>query len=106
MQAWLIARFPALGYDFWLDFQARVQAGFAALTQHSAQENIAVFTSATLIAIAVGPALQLTSERVMALAWTMYNAGMTAMKLQDDAFHLYTLNAASHLLMPEMQTFR
>ncbi len=106
MRAWLTDRFPAEEYEPWPDFQARVQAGFAALLQHSAQEIIAVFTSATPIAIAVGAALQLTSEKMMGVAWVMYNSGMTTMKLRDGAFHLYTLNATPHLLTAELQTFR
>ena len=106
MRAWLTDRYPAEGYEPWPDFQARVQAGFAALLRHSAQETIAVFTSATPIAIAVGAALELTSEKILGLAWVMYNSGLTTMKLRDGAFHLYTLNAAPHLRGEEWQTFR
>ena len=106
MQAWLANRYPAAGYETWPDFQARVQEGFAALLQHSTQETIAVFTSATPIAIAVGAALQLTSEKILGLAWVMYNSGITTLKLRDGAFHLYTLNAAPHLLKEELRTFR
>lgn len=106
MQAWLMDRYPAEGYEPWPDFQARVQAGFAALLRHSAQETIAVFTSATPIAIAVGAALELTNEKILGLAWVMYNSGLTTMKLRDGAFHLYTLNTAPHLRGEEWQTFR
>ena len=106
MQAWLADRFPAEGYEAWPDFQARVQAGLAALFQHSAQETIAIFTSATPIAIAVGAAFQLTNEKILGLAWVMYNSGITTMKLRDGAFHLYTLNAAPHLREEDLQTFR
>jgi len=83
-----------------------VQAGFAALQQHDPQKTIAVFTSATPIAIAAGIALQLTSEKILGLAWVMYNSGMTTIKMRDSAPHLYTLNAAPHLLKEELQTFR
>ena len=83
-----------------------MQAGLAALLQHSVQETIAIFTSATPIAIAVGAALQLTNEKILGLAWVMYNSGITTMKLRDGAFHLYTLNAAPHLPQEELQTFR
>ncbi len=106
MRAWLAERYPAEGYEPWPDFQTRIQAGFAALLRHSAQETIAVFTSATPIAIAVGAALQLTSEKILGLAWVLYNSGITTMKLRDGAFHLYTLNAAPHLRREELQTFR
>ncbi len=106
MQAWLADRYPAEGYEPWPDFQARVQTGFAALLQHSAQETVAVFTSATPIAIAVGAALQLTSEKILGLAWVRYNSGLTTMKLRNGVFHLYTLNAAPHLPGEELQTFR
>lgn len=68
------------------------------LLQHSPQETIAVFTSAKPIAIAVGTTLQLTSEKILALAWVRYNAGLTTMKLREGAFHLDTLNATPHLL--------
>ncbi len=96
MQAWLEDRYPAEGYETWTAFQARVQAGRAALLEHSAQETIAVFTSATPIAIAAGAALQLSNEKILQLAWVMYNSGLTTMKLRDGRLHLYTLNAAPH----------
>ena len=64
MQAWMEDRYPAEGYETWAAFQARVQAGGAALFEHSAQETIAVFTSATPIALLVGAALQLMNEKI------------------------------------------
>ncbi|HEX4945118.1 MAG TPA: histidine phosphatase family protein [Blastocatellia bacterium] len=105
MKAWLEDRYPAQDYEPWSAFQARVQAACATLRQHSYSETIAVFTSATPIAIAAGMALQLSEERVLGLAWVMYNASVTTVKWREEALQLYTLNAASHL--PEKQrTFR
>ncbi len=106
MRAWLEDRYPAEGYEPWRDFQARVKVGCTALLRHGALETIAVFTSATPIAIAVGAALQLASEKVLELAWVMYNASITTMKLRDGGFHLYTFNATPHLHGEELQTFR
>lgn len=106
MRAWLEDRYPAEGYEPWRDFQARIKVGCTALLRHGALETIAVFTSATPIAIAVGAALQLASEKVLELAWVMYNASITTMKLRDGGLHLYTFNATPHLHGEELQTFR
>jgi hypothetical protein len=65
-----------------------------------------VFTSATPSAIVTGAALPLASEKILQLAWVMYNSGLTAMKMREGAFHLYTLNAAPHLRQEEWRTFR
>ena len=96
-------RYPV---ERWSEFQARVQAGCRALLEHSTQETVAVFTSATPIAIVAGAAFQLTSEKTLQLAWVMYNSGLTMMKLRNGALHLCTLNAAPHLLKEEWRTFR
>ncbi|MBL8205459.1 MAG: histidine phosphatase family protein [Blastocatellia bacterium] len=89
IKAWLEDRYSSIGYESWKTFQEHVQAGFAALQQHDPQKTIAVFTSATPIAIAAGIALQLTSEKILGLAWVMYNSGTTTIKMRDSAPHLY-----------------
>ncbi|MFN7927239.1 MAG: histidine phosphatase family protein [Blastocatellia bacterium] len=106
MKAWVMNRYPANGYEAWPAFQYRVQAVFAELAQHSSQENIAVFTSATPIAIAVGAALQLVEEKALELAWVMYNTGLTTLKYREATCTLYTLNTTPHLLAEETKTFR
>lgn len=106
MKAWLLNRYPADDYEAWPDFQRRVRSVFAELTQHSPQENIAIFTSATPIAIVVGTALQLVDEKTLELAWVMYNTGLTLLKYRDTACTLYTLNATPHLLEEATKTFR
>jgi broad specificity phosphatase PhoE len=106
MKAWLEHRYPTDEYEPWPDFQARVQAGLAALRKHSPQETIGVFTSATPIAIAAGVALQGTNKKALEMAWVMYNSGVTTMKLRAETFHLYTLNAAPHLPADDLRTFR
>ncbi len=68
MQAWLAGRFPTEDHESWIDFQVRVTEGFNDLRQHDAHETIAVFTSATPVAIAVAKALQLTDKKTLELA--------------------------------------
>lgn len=106
MNAWLENKYAADNYEAWPDFKRRVREVFTQLTQHGSQENIAIFTSATPIAIAVGMALQLSDEKALELAWVMYNSGLTTLKTRDASFALYTLNATPHLLAEETKTFR
>ncbi len=106
MRAWLENRFPAQDYEPWTEFQARVRTAFAELRQHAADVNIAVFTSATPIAIATGIALELSDEKIIGLAWVMYNSGMTTFKQCEGAFYLHTLNATPHLTDVTLQTQR
>ena len=106
MKAWLENRYPADTHETWVDFKRRVGEVFAQLIQHPPQENIAVFTSATPIAIAAGMILQLSDEKTLELAWVMYNSGLTTLKQREASFRLYTLNATPHLLEETTKTFR
>lgn len=106
MHAWLTNRFPAGAFESWAAFQARVQAAFSDLSQPLTDKNIAVFTSAMPIAIAAGAALALSDEKIINLAWVLYNTGMTAFNPHAGTFQLYTLNATPHLLTAELHTFR
>jgi broad specificity phosphatase PhoE len=106
MQAWLAGRFPAEEHESWIDFQVRVSAAFNDLRQHDAKESIAVFTSATPIAIAVANALQLTDKKTLELAWIVQNSSLTTMKLRDESLHLYSFNATPHLTEESLRTFR
>jgi broad specificity phosphatase PhoE len=106
MQAWLAGRFPSEDHESWIDFQLRVNEAFNDLRQHDSQKIIAVFTSATPVAIAVANALQLTDQKTLELAWIVQNSSMTTMKLRDESLHLYSFNATPHLAEESSRTFR
>ncbi len=106
MQAWLAGRFPSEDHESWIDFQVRVTSAFNDLRQHEAKECIAVFTSATPVAITVANALQLTDEKTLELAWIVQNSSLTTMKLRDESIHLYSFNATPHLTDDSLRTFR
>ena len=106
MQAWLAGRFPTEDHESWVDFQARVTEAFNDLRQHDVHETIAVFTSATPVAIAVAKALQLTDKKTLELAWIVQNSSLTTMKLRDESLHLYSFNSTPHLTEDSLRTFR
>ena len=106
MQAWLAGRFPSEDHESWIDFQSRVTQAFDELRQHDSQEKIAVFTSATPVAIAVAKSLQLTDKKTLELAWIVQNSSLTTMKMRDESLHLYSFNSTPHLTDDSLRTFR
>jgi broad specificity phosphatase PhoE len=68
--------------------------------------NIAVFTSATPIAVWAGKALELKGRKIMQLAGVLYNASVTMMKVDSERVRLFQLNTVPHLESPELMTHR
>jgi len=106
MRAWMEGRYPDCGEQSWPDFQERVQACKGDLARFGRGEAVAVFTSATPIAVWAGMALGLSIERMIKLTGVLYNSGLTTMRLQGDELTLFTLNCVSHLSSVLMRTFR
>lgn len=70
------------------------------------QDKIAVFTSATPVAIWTGLALEIFDERIMRLAGVLYNSSFTSIQLRGEQLRLFTFNAIPHLTRPELRTHR
>lgn len=106
IRAWIENRYPDYEGEPWSAFRARVQecaAGFC--TNNESEKAIAVFTSATPIAIIAGAALGLTDEKLLSILGVIYNTSVTVMRARNGELRLFTFNATPHLAAKE-RTFR
>ena len=88
-----------------MEFQARVGRAMNAMAGYASGESIAVFTSATPIAISIGTAVGAANGRIMRLAGVMYNSAVSTVRLKHRDLTLYTFNRTAHL-PPDLRTFR
>jgi broad specificity phosphatase PhoE len=104
VQAWTEGRHPCEG-ESWVQFRARVARGLEPLASYKSGEAVAVFSSATPIAISIGNALGVADGRVMRLAGAMYNSAFSTMRLRNGDATLFGFNYVAHL-PPDLRTFR
>jgi broad specificity phosphatase PhoE len=105
MRAWMEGRFPSR-IESWEDFRRRVLDRRTSLTAYQPGDAVAVFTSATPIALWMASALGLADGLFMRLAGVLYNSAVTTMRLRDDELMLFTFNGVPHLNEPHLRTFR
>jgi broad specificity phosphatase PhoE len=104
VRAWTEGRHACRG-ESWEDFRGRVGRAMEAVAGHASGESVAVFTSATPIAISIGAAVGAANGRVMRLAGVMYNSAVSTVRLRDRDLTLYTFNSTAHL-SADLRTFR
>lgn len=105
ISAWKERRFADYDGESWEDFKARITSCVNCLTAHDGDGAVAVFTSATPIAILTGIAMGLNDEAILDVGGVLYNSGITTMRLRNGRLRLFTLNATPHL--PDLKrTFR
>jgi broad specificity phosphatase PhoE len=105
IRAWMENRYTDYEGETWPIFRDRIKE---CAVQFHAQKNekaIAVFTSATPIAILAGASLGLTDEKLLDILGVIYNTSVTVMRARGDDLRLFTFNAIPHL-HPSMRTFR
>ncbi len=105
IQAWMEHRYPEYEGESWLTFRRRVESSLTELLERK-EKQIAIFTSATPIAIWTGLALGLTDAKILSLMGVLYNAGITTFKLQAGELRLLSFNNTPHLADPALRTFR
>ena len=103
VEAWIGGRYPYSG-ETWNQFRERVAACRSKISD--ARENIVIVTSATPVAICTGLSLEISDERVMRLAGTVYNASYTILRLRKEQLRLFTFNAVPHLAADGLRTHR
>jgi len=69
-------------------------------------QAVAVFSSATPIAVWVGMALGLSGRHIMRLAGVTYNSALTTLHVRNGDLALYSFNGTPHLSQPDLRTFR
>ena len=105
IRAWIDNRFPDFEGELWGAFRERIQNCFAGLLAQDSEQTIAVFTSATPIAIMVGAALELTDEKLLSILGVIYNTSISIIRARPDDLRLFTFNAVPHL-NNSIRTFR
>ena len=105
VQAWMENRYSDYEGESWITFRQRIECNLPALLTR-AQPQVAIFTSATPIAIWTGLALGLTDEKMLSLMGVLYNSGITVFKLREGELRLLSFNATPHLAEPALRTFR
>lgn len=105
IQAWMEHRYPEYEGESWLTFRRRVESSLPELLERK-EKHIAIFTSATPIAICTGLALGLTDAKILSLMGVLYNSGITTFKVQAGELRLLSFNNTPHLTDPALRTFR
>ncbi len=105
VQAWMENRYSDYEGESWITFRQRIEGNLPALLNY-AQPQVAIFTSATPLAIWTGLALGLTDEKILSLMGVLYNSGITVFKLREGELRLLSFNATPHLADPALRTFR
>ena len=110
IEAWMNERFAEYEGETWATFRARVQSALPALLAAAATRTIAVFTSATPIAICVSTVLGLTNDKTLGqtlgLMAMVQNSSITTMRVREAEAWLFNFNTLPHLPDATMHTFR
>ena len=105
VNAWI-----AGGYEFsgesWAQFYDRIAGCLNNLDGSQSQDNIAVFTSATPIAILTALALEGSSTKLMSLAGVSLNTSVTILQLRSGTLRLLSFNGTPHLQSSTLRTLR
>lgn len=106
IRAWMENRYSDYDGEAWSAFRERIQARAADLcSDHHAEKAVAIFTSATPIAIIVGAALGLTDEKLLGILGVIYNTSVSVMRARNGELRLFTFNATPHV-SGSLRTFR
>jgi broad specificity phosphatase PhoE len=104
IRAWMENRFPELGVDeTWESFRDRIHSCADTFSGH--EQAVAIFTSATPIAIHTAAALGLTTEKLISILGVIYNTSVTVLRAKGDETRLFTFNSVPHL-NPSTRTLR
>jgi broad specificity phosphatase PhoE len=105
VRAWVEGRYDVTG-ESWEEFRRRVSTPLQALSRMPAEDSVAIFSSATPIAVWMGLALGLNGRHVLRLAGATYNTALTTMRAREDDLALLSFNGTPHLAEPSLKTFR
>jgi len=104
-RAWYENRYPFDG-ESWSAFKTRVQASMELCAAVGAEEQVAIFTSATPIGLWISAILGTSDENAMRLAGACYNASVTTLRVHRGDVRLLGFNAIAHLPETQLRTFR
>jgi broad specificity phosphatase PhoE len=96
IRAWMAARYDYNG-ESWSAFRERIHGCGTGLTDNDSNSAIAVFTSATPVAILAAAALGLSDEKLLSILGVIYNSGITVLRSREEELRLFTFNSTPHL---------
>jgi len=102
VRAWIEGSVPVSTTETFLEFRQRIQAAFARALER--EGNIAIFTSATPIGLALAQLLNAGSGQAMRLAGAILNASYSVVRPGREP-SLFGFNHAAHL-PADLRTFR
>ena len=105
VRAWVEGRYEVPG-ESWKAFYERVCQNLETLNGFANSDTVAIFSSATPIAICIGMALGLNGRHILRLAGVTYNSALTTMRVRDGDLMLFSFNGTPHLPEPHLKTFR
>lgn len=105
LTAWLESRYPSRT-ESWPQFQARVLSAFERLIGGNGAGDVAVFTSATPVGLALSRTLGFDPLKALKLAGVSYNSSITTIGVRDGEPLLISFNTIPHLTEPELVTLR
>ena len=107
MGKWVRVEICPQGVETWLQFCSRVNSGLEKfLSAGCRRERVAIFTSGSLIAVAMQRALQLSSESTLQASWMSRNSSWGEFLYAGDRFTLSSFNSHGHIGDPAMPTYR
>jgi broad specificity phosphatase PhoE len=105
IRAWMENRYAEYQGESWADFKARIRASAGALDEIDSGRALAVFTSATPVAIQTALALDLPDEGLLKVLGVIYNSSITVLRRRNGDSRLLSFNSTPHLA-PTLRTFR
>jgi broad specificity phosphatase PhoE len=94
---WIRGELHHVDVESWPDFRARAKAGLARIAEAPGDGPVLAFTSAGVVASAVGLALGLGDERVLDLSLVPNNGSLSEFDVGADGLRLLRFNAVGHL---------
>lgn len=105
IRAWMENRYSDYDGEAWSSFRERIEARAADLSTNNSEKAIAIFTSATPVAIIAGASLGLADEKLRSLLGVIYNTSVSMMRARNGELRLFTFNSTPHL-SASVRTFR
>ena len=106
IRAWMENRYPDYEGESWVSFRSRInQCSSDLCSNHNSEKGIAIFTSATPIAIITAAALGLPDEKLLNILGVIYNTSISTVRARAGLLRLFTFNSTPHLDVSQ-RTFR
>jgi broad specificity phosphatase PhoE len=106
IRAWMENRYPDHEDESWTSFRTRISACSQGLfPNHNSEQAVAIFTSATPIAIVASAALGLNDDKLLSILGVIYNTSLSAFRSRNGELRLFTFNSTPHLDASQ-RTFR